>query len=260
MPKVGEAQPGPLKILLYGRSGTGKTLLSLTCGKSAIILDLDTGVESAMGKVRKEPDKFTQDRLEVEHVPIPELQPHIQATQYEKVLMGLIGIANYCTGNPGQYPYKVLIIDSFTLLCDAALRYILRNTGRLNRKIDVKENVTLPEWGLMIGEIEKIVNLIRGLPIHVILVAHTEPLLNASDQLIREQLAVPTRKLPPKIPAYFDEQWYLEVTELGGRGKQRVLRTEASNLFDAKSRAGLRDMTDVNLGMKEIFKQLGREI
>lgn len=265
MPTVGELSKGPLKILAYGPSGTGKTALALTCGGVAQIMDLDLGVESALGITRRYPDNpYNGARRSVHHLAYPEPQPTLKATAFDRFKSDLILIANLCNDN--KYPHKVLIVDSFTLLADAALRYILYNNGRLQRlpklpsRGDVGGGVSQPEWGLMIDQVEQVVTILRGLPIHVILIAHSKPMKNDSDSFIRHEISIPTQRLPPRIPAYFDELWFIEMQAGAAGATRRMIRTDATPLYDARSRAGLVDGTDVNLGMPKIFEMLGRSL
>lgn len=256
--KVSELKPGPLKIILLSPSGRGKTALMATLGESLQILDTDGGMETA---VRLE-DKWQKDRLSCDIFQIPEPKPTMEAVQYQKLKDSLITISNLCAA--GKYPFKAIGLDSFTSSADACLRYILQANGRLQRSPTVpsKTNpgggITQPEWGLFISELEQIILLLRGLPVHVIMLCHTQP--ENVNGLIRQEIAIPTQKLPPKIPNYFDEIWYLDHQVLGANETKRVLRTVESPTYIAKSRAQLPDGTDVDLGLKEIFKRLGREV
>lgn len=265
MPKVGDMKQGPLKILIYGPSGTGKTGLALTIGAIGQIIDLDLGVETALGMARQNPsDPFAEVRKLVDHLPCGEPNPTTEARAFELAKTYLIAINNAIA--QGKYPYKVLIVDSFTLLADAAMRYILKVNGRLSRPATLPDRgnigggISQPEWGLMIDQVEQFILLLRGLPIHVILLAHSTPLKNDNDSFIRYEIAIPTKRLPPRVPAYFDELWFLEMQQAAGNSTRRKLRTNATTMFDARSRAGLPDGTDVNIGMPEIFKLLGREL
>ena len=252
---------GPLKCLIYGAPGVRKTLHALTVGEVGQIMDLDGGVECALGSTRLFPaDKYNEDRLKVDLLQYPERESMTKADAYENFFKHLLAIANLTLPNATQkYPYKVLIIDSFTTLCDCAMRYVLRNTGRLNRPVDVKSNITQPEWGLMINEVEKCVTLIRGMDLHVLLLAHSVPVKNDNGAIVKHEISIPTQRLPPRIPAYFDELWYYE-TQPGNGPREVLIKTTNSFLYDAKSRAGLRDGTSTSIGMKEIFKSLGREL
>jgi hypothetical protein len=258
MPTISQAQRGPLKILAVGPPGAGKTGLALTAGKVAQVIDVDIGCETAFGLK----DQFSQNRLAVDYLPAPEISTdkmgRSDTTAFGYTMGYLYRIMNEC--NAGKYPFKILIIDSFTTVTDAAIKFVLKNTNRLDRPISVKENITQPEWGLIIQQIENFVTILRGLPIHVFLTAHSVPLLSEKGAFLKWELNVPTRKLPPRIPAYFDELYFFQVEEGAGGVRKRVIRTEPSPIWDARSRAGLPDNTDVNLGLPEIFKRLGREL
>lgn len=217
------------------------------------MIDCDNGTESA----RKVKDQFSADRSQVDVLQSFEPQPTADAVQYRKAKDLVIGIANLC--HEKKYPFPCLIIDSFTTVCDGALRYVLKNNGRLVRPLTTQNgNITQPEWGLMINEVEQFVQIVKGLPIHVIVLAHTVP--ENINGLIRQEISIPTQKLPPRIPNYFDEIWYLQDIEEGGGVVNKVLRTVECPQYLAKSRAGLPDKTPVNTGMMKIFEMLGRKL
>lgn len=257
--KISEATDQPLKIILHSPSGRGKTALATTLGECAQIIDIDLGTETA----RKFQDQFSGVRGKVDWLPCPEPAPLQAAVAFSKAKDYIIAISNAIFQK--KWPFKVLIVDSFTSAADGAIRYVMHNNGRLNRPAivprgkDMGGGISQPEWGLMITELENFVLLLRGLPCHVVMIAHTVPVKDQND-FVRQEISIPTQKLPPRIPGYFDEIWYIDYEEKGGGVRDRVLRTVEQPQFIAKSRAGLPDKTDVNLGLPEIFKRLGRSL
>lgn len=256
--KIGELQDEPLKIIIESPSGRGKTALATTLGECAQLIDADRGTETC----RKLKDEFYPERIKVDVLPCLEEDPMNKATAFSKAKSYILAISSLCA--QGKYPYKVLIVDSFTAIADGCLRYVLYTNGRLNRTAMVPDKnnlgggISQPEWGIMINELENFVLMLKGLPIHVILIAHTVP--TEENGLTRHEIAIPTKKLPPRIPGYFDEIYFIQHEEIGGGVTKRILRTVESPTYLAKSRAGLADKTEASIGMKAIFSKLGRNL
>jgi hypothetical protein len=257
--QLGQILNQPLKILIHSPSGRGKTACLTTLGKDLQLIDLDLGTETA----RRLQDPFSQERLLPDVLLCPEPTPTQSAIAFTEAKNKMILIANAITQK--IWPYKVLGVDSLTTLVDAGIRYVLANNGRLNRAAVVPSkgnaggNISQPEWGLVINEIENMVILLKSMQCHVVILAHSVA-EKQDNGMTRMEISIPTQKLPPRIPNYFDEIWYMEHVEMGAGVTERVFRTVESATYLAKSRAGLPDKTKVSLGMRKIFSLLGREI
>jgi hypothetical protein len=191
------------------------------------------------------------------------------ATTFPKVKNQLIKLVNMGKAMKTEdgTPIVCVVLDGLTTLVDSACRYILYNASKLGRELPKTSNPTdqfknamsQPEWGLVINEVEQVLSLLRGLPCVSIVTAHSVNELTPSGTT-RYEISVPTKVLPPKLPGYFDEVWYME-TQLAAAGVQnRVIRTVGNSMFVARSNSNLPDNTNVGDGLKAVFAKMGYEL
>lgn len=147
------ALQGHLKMLLYGRSGTGKTTLASTFPSPILLIDVkDKGTDSV--------------------VDVPELDM-LSAETWEDVELV------YWMLKAGEHKYKTLIIDTISMAQTVLVQGILEQTG--------KEAMSQQLWGEVSGSMQPIVIAMRDLPMHVVFVAQdrmrSNPEGDADEQL-----------------------------------------------------------------------------
>ena len=148
-----------------------------------------------------------------------------------------------------------MILDSLTTLGEASLRSVLGNAGHL------EQHPQIQEWSIAMSEVERCLVYLRGLPTCVVVIAHqdmTPPRTMLDGTVVEKDVQVWAigNKLGPKIPAYFDEVWYMK-PKLASQGKvEYKIQTKHSGRVLARSRYNLPDGIDANLGMVEILKTL----
>jgi len=240
MMKVSEIKLNPPKILLIGDFGTGKTALALTVGGIGQVLDLDNGLRTAMTLE----DQWTKRRQDVDVKICWETDP-IRALAFNKAKSYILDITNQCRS--GKYPFRCLIVDSYSRLAESAVRHVMASHGGADAQPQIQH------WGMAFRELENLLIHLRSLPISVIMIAHT--MLTEVGGSHVYQISTPGKKLPEKIPTNFDEVWYLQVV-----GKDFVIRTRRNVSMPARSRANLADKTLANEGMIEIFRKIGFDI
>lgn len=243
--KLKDLPSHPPKILLTGDPGVGKTAFALTLGKHARVVDLDDGLR--VGRSLR--DGFYEARNEVDICPCWEEDPK-KATAYSK--------ARSYIGSQGselktaKNPIKALVVDSLTTLGEFALRSVLSNNGRLGKQPEIQD------WGIRDIELQNILVALRALPIVVVLTAHLQR--STEDDTTKCTISLQGAKLPPRIPSYFDEVWVQQVRLLGGEKREYRLLTQSTNTYQARTRAGLPDGTDVNLGLPEVLRRIGYDL
>lgn len=252
----------PPKILAYGEPGVGKTALAATYGPGMQVIAIDNQLSTCFTLE----DEFKSARMAIDMVDCVEMRPTVEAMTFYKVKSHMIDLSNQWSkekklvtkeGNP----ITALCIDGLTFLVDACARYILYNTGKLGNVMArgtiqdaIKNNLSIPEWGLIINEIETVIQLARGLPIPVVLTAHAEAQVTNTG-MTKWGIAVPTKVLPPKLPGYFDEVWYM-TTEFVAGGVRRVIKTRSTPAYVARSNSNLPETVEVKDGMRKIMERM----
>ncbi len=261
--KLSEMKPKKRKILIYGKAGVGKTALLMTLGERLQMLDLDDGVYTGV----KLEDEWKSERMKVDILQCLETK-HDKATAFAAAKDALIKIANKCNASPcqqatppgtklidmpklpdtGAYDYDYLGIDTYTGLADAAVRYVLSNSGILGKAPKIQH------WGLAFIELEGFLTILRSLPLTVFLICHEQT--SIVDEETKVELATPGQKLQAKIPRYFDEIWYMKVMHKAQNKRARVLQTQPTPSILARTRSSLEDGLDTCIGMKAILEKL----
>jgi len=242
MMKLSDIPKKKPKILIYGKAGVGKTAFTLTLGEQLQTLDLDDGVNTGQSLQ----DEFKSERLKVDIVQCLEESP-VKSVGFGKAKAQLMKVANSC--NKGDYAFKWLGIDSYTGLADAAVRFVLSNSGVLG-----KGPPKIQHWGLAFNELEGFLAILRSLPIGVVMVCHEQT--TYIDEVAHIEIATPGQKLQAKIPRFFDEVWYMKMKHMSQNKTARVLQTQPTPSILARSRSCLENETDTSVGFVEILKKL----
>lgn len=244
--ELNEAEP--VKMLVIGDSGGGKTgsLASLVkAGYRLHILDFDNGT-AILGKLL---DKESQSRVEIE-----KFQDKMKATPTGLVVDGMpkafVGSLKTLTEWTGKYKDKkdIIVIDSFSFLSNAAMRYTLAQAGRPNGPAQ------LQDWGIAQNYLTNVLSLLYSSDItcSVLILAHIK-YLEADGGLKQAQVNTLGSALPPTVGRYFNNMVWV-----GMYGGKRVIKTKASPTMALKTSApGLvKDQYELETGMAEIFKAL----
>lgn len=239
--KVSDIKSTAPHVLLYGRPGTGKTLLSLTLGEHAQVIDMDGGLRS--GITHK--DKFTEERMKVDVIQCLEDDPG-RAVAFSKAKATVDSIVQQC--RTGTYPYKALIVDNLTCLADFAMRNILGPSGW-------GKPPQIQHYGMAFIQIEQVLLSLRFLPIVVVLCAHDQR--DTIDKEDVREVAVQGKNLPGKVTSFFDEVLYTKVIPGQGTSNQFVLQTSSSTAITARSRGSLPDNLPQNTGLPDILTRIG---
>ena len=239
-PKLSEYTASYPKIILAGRTGSGKTLLATTLGARSLVLDLNNGLSSAV-RFR---DVHTATRGQCD------VKCCWDAGKPDAVWKRVLG---YVTDFENKPSHEALVIDGLSDLAEAALGAILIGGGKWDEASATKQ--TQADWGAAIGLMTRLMYRIKTIKAIVVMVAHVR-----DDELKGknvERLAVYGKgTLAPLIEGVFDEVWYANVTGLGDKRKFE-LQTVSSGTTQCKTRRQLPDGTDMNLGLGKILEMIG---
>jgi len=247
-----ESAASSIKMLLIGDSGSGKTgaLSSLVdAGYNLRILDYDNGLD-ALRNYTKDKSKLANvdfitltDRMKAvgkttlpDGVPLAFSQGLNLLTNWRysiqdgKVLTSG-GIFDTDLGSPSTWTSKeVLVIDSLTFMCSAALRYVLSMNGRAGQQPQIQD------WGEAMRLIEDMLSLVYSPAIrcNVIMTSHLNYIENEGGGVKKAYPMALGSKLPPKVGRYFNT-CVLARTQGSGDNVKRRIRTSSDVLIELKT-------------------------
>jgi len=267
MPKLSAHQSGKLtKMLLLGDSGSGKTgaLASLAkAGYELRIIDLDNGLDVLKGVLSKEPaevlDRVSYVTLSNKFKDIAGKIAIADASAWPRTMKYMTRWTNKGEkqrdengavvldaagkpiiigeghpefedlGKPENWgPQVILVIDSFTFLCNAAMKYVLASNAR------PAGPVYEADWGIAQNMVEDFLAMLYGedFNTNVILTAHV--LYRDLGQGTKAYPNALGKALPPKVGRYVNSM--LEVARVGvGANAKREIHTIPHGLLDLKN-------------------------
>ncbi len=239
MPTLGEnVEQKPIKLLVVGNSGAGKTALLATLAKTRklFIADFDNGTDILL-------DKKVLD---------PALRANVQIkTFYDKnILAGgkfipeAQGMSNFVSAindwkEDGKSlgsiyswgPDVVFALDSLTFLGNACMNHVMSLDGKAGRKPEIQH------FGSAVDMQETVIETLYNPAVkcNVVVTAHLIP--QADDMqggLVKFMPSALGKKLPPKIARYFNN---VVLVEKRGSGQQTkiVLHTVSTSHVDLKT-------------------------
>jgi AAA domain-containing protein len=213
------------RVLVYGRSGAGKTglvgkVLEVPEMCPLYVFDFDLRVNSILAVVARDliVNNLTYDQFR------DSTQPGKAFTDAEAKLRELTKAISDGTGP------KTVAIDSLTFAEKSIMSRVLMMDGKAP---------TFPpqlnHYKSVIAQLEDFISKLCGLPINIIVTAHED--IDKDDitgQMVRG-IGVTGKKLPTVLPGYFNELWYAEVQALPGKAAEHILRVTPTNLVAARS-------------------------
>ena len=227
--KLSDIKTEFVKGLLYGDSGTGKTIFGAGGPKPIIMLDTDKGTLS----IQTSKIISNEDREKISVVEVNDFSAGFPSTnpQGYDICIGVLEEILRTGGYKGTKP-ALTIADSFTTTSQMCLSKALFLNGRLN------QNPQLQDYGTQRRHLEKIIKLGIGLRCHFLAICHEQFM---KDEFTGRVWLTPliVGKLAKEIPLYFDEVYHSKVG-VGKDGKPRYeMECSASGMITAKSRLGL---------------------
>lgn len=190
-----------IKVLVYGRSGMGKTVLCATA-PSPIILSAERGL------------------LSLRHTNIPVLQiDNLEDFRQAK---------RWVFESAEARQFGTICLDSISEIAEQCL-----NNAKRTHK-DPRQ-----AYGVLIEEMETHIRDFRDLvgP-NVYFSAKMEPLKDELTGIVKYTVAMPGSKLGPKMPYFFDEVFRLDVNKDAQGKEYRFLQTFPDMQYEAKDRSG----------------------
>lgn len=266
MPNLSEHQSAETcKMLFVGNAGAGKTgaLASLAvAGYNLRIMDLDNGLDVLKNLltdpnseyVKRSPDAVKR----VDYITLTDPMRNVggklipvKATVWQRAA-GLLSEWKDGDKNLGPIvdwtPQEVLVIDSLTMLSNAALAFILSLNGRLGG------HPQLQDWGAGQTLIESLVQMLydENVKCNVIVNAHIKYLGDEGNQT--GYVNTLGQALPPKIGRYFNTILMAKSVGQGSKVTRKILTTP-TGVIELKSTAPLRVPAELPLetGLADYF-------
>lgn len=206
-----------VKVLVYGGSGVGKTVLCATAPNPLII-----SAESGLLSLR---------RISIPVIEISNIKDLEES--YAWVLK-----------SDDAKQFSTICIDSLSEIAEVFLG-------------DAKKTVKDPRqaYGEMIERMTKVVRSFRDLQgKHVVMTAKMEPLKDEMTGIVRWAPSMPGSKLGNQLPYYFDEVFRLGIGK-SAESTFRFLQTQPDLQYDAKDRSGV--LTPIELpNLEYVFNKI----
>ena len=234
------------KIIIFGPFRSGKTSFVGQAGEEGLLIDFDRGWASLNSSYVS--DKWSESRTEIEIESFFE-GDFQNPTSYTKAKSFLIRLVNSYR-RPSEGLPKVVIVDSLTGLAKSITYTVLASSGHQGK------NPTMPEWGLILNELENFINLLRSLPAITIVTAHEFAQIDDSGST-RIKVLCPGRKLPNQICGFFDDVFYARIKKEAGGKLTYNLTSEATPSIECGTRTSFKEDYNMNDGFYNWLKKLG---
>ncbi len=206
-----------VKVLVYGSSGIGKTMLVATL-PSPILLSAESGLLSlAPNNIQR---VFGANQAGISYdVPVIPI----------RTVEDIRDAFNWFQTSPQARPFQSIALDRLSEIAEVVLS---------NAKKGVKD--PRQAYGTMIEQMLQTVRLFRDLPNrNVYMSCKAEATKDDLTGVVKWGPAMPGSKLGAQLPYYFDEVLRLGVNKDPQGNSYRFLQSQPDMQFDAKDRSGM---------------------
>lgn len=190
-----------LNVLIYGKSGTGKTTFA-NCFPHPFTFDFDKGMLSQRGKD-------------------VEFETYKGANAYAEFEVKFKELEQNC-------PYDTIILDSVTTLEE----YCMDRALMANRRV----MPTMNEWNVLIADLKDLFMRATKMSKHLVVIAHEQMIQDeiTGEVMVRPQIV--GKKLPAQLPLWFDEVFRTQISRTKDGIPLYSLLTVGDLKYTAKSR------------------------
>lgn len=201
-----------MKLLIYGQSGSGKTVFS-TGAPKPLVLDFDGKVSSAASYyAANNPERLKEISYE-NLTDIPGQKRPFR--RFKEILQGLQKDAA-----EGKLKHETVILDSLTLFLDAFMADIMAENPGVKRPNNVP---ALQDYQILNIQFKDVMSALLGLPCHIVVVGHITSETNQETGRIFWKPLVPG-KLADRLPQIFTEVYRSYVVTKDGQA-QHLMQT-----------------------------------
>jgi len=216
-----ESLASGVKVLVYGGSGVGKTVLTATLPNPVLISAESGALSLRESNLRR---LFGNDSSICYNMPIITV----------RTTDDLVDAHLWCQQSAEANNFQSIGLDSISEIGEVVLN---------NAKLQVKD--PRQAYGELIEKMETTIRKFRDLPGKNVLVsAKMEPMKDELTGIVKYGPSMPGAKLGPKLPYFFDEVFRLGISK-DQQGKDfRFLQTQPDIQFEAKDRSGSLAMSE----------------
>lgn len=213
-----------VKVLVWGDSGLGKTVLCATA-PTPIIISAEQGLLS-----------LNKQNLQKIWTPAQGMPINLDIPVIKvRTVLDVKEAYDWVATSPHAAGFQTVCIDSITEIAETVLA---------NAKATVKD--PRQAYGELLTQMETVIKMFRDLPgKNVYMSAKMEPQKDELTGMTRYGPAMPGSKLGPKLPYYFDEVFQLAINKTPDGKEFRYLRTRADLQNVAKDRSGTLDAMEM---------------
>jgi hypothetical protein len=245
-----------VKIIVAGDSGSGKTgsLAALAnAGYELFIQDYDNGVDPLYKYVKPEARSRVHFVTLADQISVSGIT--VQVSRADSFTRGMNLLSNWTEDKQSFGAVstwdkrRVLVIDSLTMMANAAVRLVLAQMGNMNFKPTPEKGERHPMS--VIGEAQNKLEALFGLlfspaiKCNVVLISHIKAVGEGENERFFPSSV--GKALPPILPRYFN--WMVEYKQEKG---QRIISTIPGRLT-TKAPADLPPILQISDGLLRIF-------
>lgn len=183
-----------LKLMIYGPSGTGKTVFATSFPGPIYVLDFDGKVSSA-ARYWQEHDPNRLEAIKVDDF-TPSGEP------FSKFRAMIAKLESAAANKEKPFPFKTIVLDSFTTFSDALMRHIMSENKQIKRMED--HTPAMQDYLIFNNHFKPMVQRILSLPCNIVATGHIAlDKDEVSGELVKRPLL--SGKLPESIPILFEE-------------------------------------------------------
>jgi hypothetical protein len=247
--KLGElGQEAPLKILVYGDSGSGKTCFAAGFPAPIEFADFDGKASSAANYFRNNAEQLGSIEVEsylLNHSvanDLPFVRFYNRLLAWEKAI------------REKTFVTKTVVVDSLTLLVERLMEDIIRQHGATKR-VDTK-TPALQDYLVLSKHFDSILYRLLSLPCHVVMTAHIGI---EKDELTGEIVRQPLLpgKMARALPIKFSEVYRTFVEQSTGEEPKHYAQTRSDGRYNCRTQIpGIPPR--IRLDYKELTEHLSR--
>lgn len=227
------------KVLIYGQSGTGKTIFSCSFPGPIYVADFDGKISSAA--------TFYKNTPQIGDIEFDSFVAYSDFNKFYSKISSLKKIADDSKKAPLEvpFPFKTVILDSITTFSNALMKEVIRqNPSSKRTKVNDTLVPFLPDYQIAISHFKDIIMTLLSLPCNFVATGHIQ---TSKDEMTGEILNEPLiygKDLPSWLPVVFEEV-YRSFTET----------VDGKTSFMAQSKADRKYIARTQLqGIPEKFK------